>query len=111
MGGCFALVLHRKDKKRIKIAFSICVSGVFFLKVSLVINTTFRPDCLRLCAICFFLAVCFTQLTNACPYLRYSAVHLQHTLIQDADVMVLDVDGPLGAVIGSTTWHKNITFP
>lgn len=24
--------------------------------------------------------------------------------------MFLDVDNPLGAVIGSTTWHKNITF-
>lgn len=26
-------------------------------------------------------------------------------------MIILDVDSPLGALIGSTTWHKNISFP
>lgn len=83
----------------------------YFLKVSLVINTSFRPDCVHMCGICFFLTLCYTQLTNTCPHLRYNPVHLQHTLIQDVGLMFLDMNSPLGAVIGSTTWHKNIAFP
>jgi len=110
MDACFALVLHRKDKKRIKIAFSTCVRAVFWRSVLL--STPLLGLTAYLCVrSAFSWQSVFTQLTNTCLYLRHNAVHLQHTLIQDADLMVLDVDSPQGAVIGSTTWHKNITFP
>lgn len=53
----------------------------------------------------------FYTLHYTCPYLGCNTIHLQHTLIQDVDLMFLDVGSPLGAVIGRTTWHTNITFP
>lgn len=50
--------------------------------------------------ICFFLIP-----------LGYNTLHLKHTHIQDADLMFLDTVSPLGALIGSPTWPKNITLP
>lgn len=101
MGACFA----QEREKRIKIAVGTCVSAVFFEGQSCY-QHQFGPDCIRLHETCFFLTVLFTRLTDSCPYLRYNTVHLQHTLIQDANLMILDVVSPLGAVIGSTTGTK-----
>lgn len=98
-GAHFALVLHRKvQKKIIKIASSTCVSAVI-LRSFLSSTHVFK----YVLEICFFLTVCSLHLTNTCPYLGYNALRLQHTHIQDADLMFLDVVSPLGALIGSPT--------